>query len=152
MLLGVGLAAERGIRSELSSRTALRARKSRDGRLDSTTRDRATQHGGRRPGGFAAPSWPAIAAWDGGLIQLALGAGAITTEGASPAIRVAGIVLVVTGAGAVGWGAATLARGRTVVPRLSIAGSVAGILAAAGDMALDPTRVSVFGVAAASRC
>ena len=100
-------------------------------------------------GGLAdAPSWPAIAAWGGGLIQLALGAGAITTEGASPAIRVAGIVLVVIGAGALGWGAATLARGRIVVPRLSIAGSLAGILAAAGAMALDPTRVSVFAVAA----
>jgi hypothetical protein len=100
-------------------------------------------------GGLAdAPSWPAIAAWGGGLIQLALGAGAITTEGASPAIRVAGIVLVVIGAGALGWGAATLARGRIVVPRLSIGGSLAGILAAAGAMALDPTRVSVFAVAA----
>ena len=100
-------------------------------------------------GGLAdAPSWPAIAAWGGGLIQLALGAGAITTEGASPAIRVAGIVLVVIGAGALGWGAATLARGRIVVPRLSIVGSLAGILAAVGAMALDPTRVSVFAVAA----
>jgi len=102
-------------------------------------------------GGLAdAPSWPAIAAWGGGLIQLALGAGAITSDGASPAIRVAGILLVVIGAGAIGCGAATLAQGRIVVPRLSIAGSLAGILAAAGAMALDPTRVSVFAVAAAS--
>ncbi len=85
-------------------------------------------------GGLAdAPSWPAIAAWGGGLVQLALGAGAITTEGASPAIRVAGIVLVVIGAGALGWGAATLARGRIVVPRLSIAGSLAGIFAAVAN-------------------
>ena len=117
--------------------------------MDTLTAPRTTEVGAQ--GGLAdAPSWPAIAAWGGGLIQLALGAGAITTEGASPAIRVAGILLVVIGAGAIGWGAATLAQGRIVVPRLSIAGSLAGILAAAGAMALDPTRVSVFAVAAAS--
>ena len=60
----------------------------------------------------------------------------------------AGILLVVIGAVAIGWGAATLARGRIVVPRLSIAGSLAGILAATAAMALDPIRVSVFAVAA----
>ena len=116
---------------------------------DSTTATRHTTEVGAQGGLADAPSWPAIAAWGGGLIQLALGAGAITSDGASPAIRVAGILLVVIGAGAIGWGAATLARGRIVVPRLSIAGSLAGILAAAGAMALDPTRVSVFAVAAA---
>ena len=100
-------------------------------------------------GGLAdAPSWPAIAAWGSGLIQLALGAGAITADGGGPAIRVAGILLVVIGAAAIGWGAVTLARGRIVVPRLSIGGSLAGILAATAAMALDPIRVSVFAVAA----
>jgi hypothetical protein len=61
---------------------------------------------------------------------------------------VAGIFLVVIGAAAIGWGAVTLTCGRIVVPRLSIAGSLAGILAATAAMALDPTRVSVFAVAA----
>lgn len=126
--------------------------------MDTLTAPRATDVGGlgglvdtqSRPAlaGPAAPSWPAIAAWGAGLVQLALGAGAIMTAGGGPAIRVAGILLVVIGAGALGWGAATLARGRIVVPRLSIAGSLAGILAATAAMVLDPTRVSVFAVAA----
>ncbi len=117
--------------------------------MDTSTAPRTTEVGAQ--GGVAdAPSWPAFAAWGGGLIQLALGAGAITGAGGVPAIRAAGILLAVIGVVAIGWGAATLARGRIVVPRLGIAGSLAGILAAAAAMALDPTRVSVFAVAAAS--
>jgi hypothetical protein len=116
--------------------------------MDTSTAPRTTEVGAQ--GGVAdAPSWPALAAWGGGLIQLALGAGAITGAGEVPAIRAAGILLAVIGVVAIGWGAATLARGRIVVPRLGIAGSLAGILAAAGTMALDPARVSVFAVAAA---
>lgn len=94
--------------------------------------------------------WPAIAAWGAGLIQLALGAGTITGVAEGPAIRVAGILLIVLGATTIGWGAATLARGRLLVPRLSIAGSLAGVLAAVSALMLDPVRVSVFAVAAAS--
>ena len=117
--------------------------------MDTSTAPRTTEVGAQ--GGFAdAPSWTAFAAWGGGLIQLALGAGAITGVGGGPAIRVAGIFLTVIGVVAIGWGAATLARGRIVVPRLGIAGSLAGILATAAAMSLDPTRVSVFAVAAAS--
>lgn len=126
--------------------------------MDTLTAPRATDVGGLggladtvsrpAPAGRAAPSWPAIAAWGGGLVQLALGAGAIMTPGGGPAIRVAGILLVVIGAGALGWGAAALAQGRIIVPRLSIAGSLAGILAATAAMVLDPIRVSVFAVAA----
>lgn len=117
--------------------------------MDTSTAPRTTEVGAQ--GGHAdAPPWAAIAAWGGGLIQLALGAGAVTGAGGSPAIRVAGFLLAVMGAAAIGWGAATLARGRIVVPRLSVAGSLAGILALAFAMVLDPTRVSVFAVAAAS--
>jgi hypothetical protein len=117
--------------------------------MDTLTAPRATEVGGQ--GGFAdAPSWPAIAAWGGGLVQLALGAGAVTTAPGSAAIRVAGVLLVVMGAAAIGWGALTLARGRIVVPRLVIGGSLAGILATVATMALDPVRVSVFAVAAAT--
>src|SRR4051794_25917789 len=88
-----------------------------------------TEVGGQ--GGLAdAPSWPAVAALGGGLVQLALGAGAITAAEGGLAIRVVGILLALIGAAAIGWGAATLARGRLVVPRVSIAGSLAGILTA----------------------
>ena len=117
--------------------------------MDTSTAPHATEVGAQ--GGFAdAPSWPAFAAWGGGLIQLALGAGAITGAGEGSAVRAAGSLLAVVGVAAIGWGALTLARGRIVVPRLSIAGSLAGILALVGAMALDPSRVSVFAVAAAS--
>ena len=71
--------------------------------MDTSTAPRATPHEtevGAQGGLADAPSWPAIAAWGGGLIQLALGAGAITAVGGGPAIRVAGIVLIVIGAGA----------------------------------------------------
>jgi hypothetical protein len=117
--------------------------------MDTSTAPRTTEVGAQ--GGFAdAPSWPALAAWGGGLVQLALGAGAITGAGEGSAIRVAGILLTVVGAVAIGWGAATLARGRIVVPRLGIGGSLAGIVTAVATMSLDPARVSVFAVAAAS--
>lgn len=117
--------------------------------MDTSTAPRTTEVGAQ--GGFAdAPSWPAFAAWGGGLIQLALGAGAIMGAGEGAAIRAAGILLAVIGAVAIGWGAVTLTRGRIVVPRVGIAGSLAGILAASVAMTLDPTRTSVFAVAAAS--
>jgi hypothetical protein len=117
--------------------------------MDTLTAPRTTEVG-TQGGSADTPPWAAIAAWGGGLIQLALGAGAITVAGGTPAIRVAGFILAVMGAAAIGWGAAALARGRIVVPRLSVAGSLAGILALATAMVLDPARVSVFAVAAAS--
>ena len=95
----------------------------------------------------AAPSWAAVAAWGAGLVQLALGAGAVTQEGAA---RGAGIALVVLGASALAWGAVTLARGRIVVPRAGVAVSLAGVAAAVAALAADPVRVSVAAVAAAS--
>jgi hypothetical protein len=117
--------------------------------MDTSTPPRTTEVGAQ--GGFAgSSSWPAIAAWGGGLIQLALGAGAVTAVEGGLAIRMAGFVLIVMGAAAIGWGAATLARGRIVVPRLVVAGSLAGILWAVVTMTLDPQRTSVFAVVAAS--
>ena len=109
-----------------------------------------TSEGGAPGGRAATPSWAAIAAWGGGLIQLALGAGALTGVGGGPAIRAVGIILTVLGAAALGWGVAALARGRIIVPRAGLSGSLAGILAATAAMILDPSRVSVFAVAAAS--
>lgn len=117
--------------------------------MDTSTAPRTTEIGAQ--GGFAdPPSWPALAAWGGGLVQLALGAGAITGAGEGSAVRVAGVLLTVVGAVAIGWGVVTLARGRIVVPRLGIAGSLAGISAGVAAMTLDPTRISVFAVAAAT--
>jgi len=128
--------------------------------MDTLTAPRTTEDGARggRAGTRTIPAsvghgfqrWPAIAAWGGGLIQLALGAAAVTGVEGDLAIRVAGILLLVIGAAAVGWGAVTLARGRIVVPRLSVAGALAGILVAVAAMALDPARVSVLAVAAES--
>ena len=117
--------------------------------MDTLSAPRTTEAGalGARA---AVPSWAAIAAWGAGLIQLALGAGATTGVEGDAAFRVAGVLLIALGATTLGWGAAMLARGRIVVPRLGVAGSLAGILVAVVTMALDPTRVSVFAVAAAS--
>jgi hypothetical protein len=95
----------------------------------------------------AAPAWAAVAAWGAGLIELALGAGALTQGGAA---RGAGIVLVVLGAGGLAWGAATLVRGRIVVPRTSVAGALAGIATATLALAAEPVRTSIAAVAAAS--
>lgn len=95
----------------------------------------------------AAPSWAAVAAWGAGLIELALGAGALTTDGAA---RGAGFVLVGLGAGGLVWGAVTLARGRIVVPRAGVAGALVALGAAVAALWLDPARTSIVAVAAAS--
>jgi len=93
-----------------------------------------------------APSWAPVAAWGAGLVELALGAGALTQGGAA---RGAGIALVVLGAGGLVWGAATLVRGRIVVPRSGVAGTLAGIVAGAAVLAAQPVRTSVLAIAAA---
>ena len=101
--------------------------------MNTMTAARATAHRRRRsaPRG-ASPTHrrgPRSRRGAEGSIQLALGAGAITAAGGGPAIRVAGIPLVVIGASGLAWGAVTLARGRIVVPRASIAGTLVGIVA-----------------------
>ncbi len=90
-------------------------------------------------------SGAAVAAWGAGLIELALGAGAVTQGGAA---RGAGVVLVALGAGALAWGAVSLVRGRLVVPRTGVAASLAGIAAGAAVLAADPVRTSIAAVAA----
>ncbi|MGN8552341.1 UNVERIFIED_CONTAM: hypothetical protein OHV15_07140 [Microbacterium sp. SLM126] len=92
-----------------------------------------------------AVAWAAVAAWGAGLIELALGAGALPQDGAA---RGAGIVLLALGAGGLVWGAATLARGRIVVPRAGVAGALAGIAATTVVFAADPVRTSVLATAA----
>ncbi|WP_133541992.1 hypothetical protein [Microbacterium sp. BK668] len=93
----------------------------------------------------SAAMWPAIAAWGSGLVQLALGAGAVT-GGTGPA----GLPLIALALLALAWGAITLARGRIVAPRAGVAGVLAGLVAGAVALAADPARTSVTAVAAAS--
>jgi hypothetical protein len=107
------------------------------------TSDRTT---GTPLGGIAV-SWAAVAAWGAGLIELAIGAGAVPQGGAA---RGAGVVLLALGAAGLVWGAVTLARGRIVVPRTGVAAALAGIAAATVAVASDPVRTSVLAVAAAA--
>jgi hypothetical protein len=95
------------------------------------------------------PSWAAVGAWGAGLLQLALGAGLMTGT-AGGAARGDGAVLVILGAAAIGWGAATLARGRIMAPRAAIAAAIGGMLAVVVALALDPSRTSIVAVGAAS--
>lgn len=115
-----------------------------------TTAEMAPGASARTPGGplalrGAAPSWAAVAAWGAGLIEVALGAGAVMQDDAA---RGAGVVLIALGAGSLVWGAWTLARGRIVVPRAGVAGALAGTVAAVAALMADPARTSVMAVAA----
>lgn len=89
----------------------------------------------------------ALTAWGAALVQIALGAGALTSGGAA---RGAGLTLVALGAGGLAWGAVSLARARTVAPRTGVAGALAGIAAATTLLWVDPARTSPAAVAAAS--
>ena len=62
----------------------------------------------------------------------------------------AGAVLVIFGIGALGWGAATLARGRILAPRAGAAGAIGAFVFAVAALAIDPARTSVAAVGAAS--
>lgn len=94
----------------------------------------------------SAAMWPAITAWGAGLVQIALGAGAVSGKTVQPA----GLLLIALGLLALAWGAMTLARGRVIAPRASVAGALAGLVAGALGLAADPARTSVIAVAAAS--
>lgn len=98
----------------------------------------------------SATSWPALTAWGAGLIQLALGAGALTGAQGGVVLHSAGIALVGFGAAGFAWGGATLARGRLVVPRAGVVGVLAGIVALAAALGAGPARISPLAVAVAS--
>ncbi|MDJ1114295.1 hypothetical protein [Microbacterium dauci] len=93
-------------------------------------------------------SWPALAAWGAGLLDLGLGAGAVT-QGADPASRGVGVLLVFVGTATLAWGVAALATGRLVLPRLTTGGSLVAIAAVVAALALDPQGVSALAVASA---
>ncbi|WP_460796521.1 hypothetical protein [Microbacterium sp. GXF0217] len=104
---------------------------------------------GARAERSTAAAWPSIAAWSGGLILLALGAGALTAPEGAPGIRAMGGALLAAGTAAIGWGAATLILGRTIAPRIGIAGAMASAAIAVAAFALDPTRMGILAVAPA---
>lgn len=115
--------------------------------LASTQQDSGTsaQAPGTRLRG-AVVGWAAVAAWGAGLIELAIGAGALPQGGVS---RGAGVILLALGAGGLVWGAAALARGRIVVPRAGVVGALAGLAAVTTALVADPVRTSVIATAAA---
>ncbi|MET0296285.1 MAG: hypothetical protein ABW024_02705 [Microbacterium sp.] len=91
------------------------------------------------------PAWAAVAGWGAGLIELALGAGALTGGDVD---RGAGVALLALGLGGLAWGAATLTRGRIVVPRVGVVGALLGIVATVAVFMIDPVRTSIAAVGA----
>lgn len=94
-------------------------------------------------------AWPSIAAWSGGLILLALGAGALTAAEGGATIRSIGVALAAAGAVAIGWGTANLILGRALAPRIGVAGAMASAAIAVAAFALDPGRMGILAVAPA---
>ena len=93
-------------------------------------------------------SWPTLAAWGAGLLQLGVGAGMIM-QGTGVADRGVGVLAAVVGAAALGWGVAALTRGRLVAPRTGMAIAVIGTVASGLALAVDPVRISVHAVGVA---
>ncbi|RKT35899.1 hypothetical protein DEU34_0404 [Microbacterium sp. AG1240] len=93
-------------------------------------------------------SWPSVAAWGAGLIQAALGAGAIVGATSGFTERAAGVVLVSLGILSLFWGGANLVASRLIAPRLALAGAVAGVLAMFGLLAVAPSHTGVYAIAA----
>lgn len=93
-------------------------------------------------------SWPTLAAWGAGLIQLALGAGMVM--GTDAGATAAGVVLVVVGLSGLAWGLASLALGRVVLPWGGVAIAIAGTITGVGGLVVDPAHVSVLAVAVGS--
>lgn len=95
-------------------------------------------------------SWPFVAAWGAGLVQAAIGAGAVVGPDSGIAARAAGIALVTFGLAALAWGLIGLQRGRMPFPRAAIAGALVGVAGDALILMLVPARTSVLAVAVAS--
>jgi hypothetical protein len=93
-------------------------------------------------------SWPSVAAWGAGLIQAALGAGAIVGASSTFTDRAVGVVLVSLGVLSLFWGGANLVASRLVAPPLALAGAVAGVLAMFGLLAVAPSHTGVYAIAA----
>ncbi|MET0673689.1 MAG: hypothetical protein ABWY37_09375 [Microbacterium pygmaeum] len=100
--------------------------------------------------GASSPSWHAPAAWGAGLMQIALGAGAVIADSSGAVSRATGFLLIALGLAALVWGGVSLARARLILPRIVAGVALAGIVILAAALSLDPVRISVFAVAAAS--
>lgn len=94
-------------------------------------------------------SWPALAAWGAGLLQLGLGAGAIV-KGVDAADRGIGVLLATVGAGTVAWGVVALMRARVAAPRAGVGLSLVGLFAVSGLLMVGPPQTSVYPVAVAA--
>ena len=92
-------------------------------------------------------SWPSVAAWGAGLVQTALGAGALVSDESGVLARAIGFVLVTLGIAHLLWGGVALSKGRLVAAPVILAGSMAGVLAMFGLLAVTPARTSVVAVA-----
>jgi hypothetical protein len=91
-----------------------------------------------------ARTWPMLAAFGGGLVLLALAAGAGGTAGG---------VLAAAGIAGLGWGASSLHAGRAIVPAIALGVSVALLLGAGalvGTGLADDAGVAVGPLVAAS--
>lgn len=95
-------------------------------------------------------SWTPPLAWGAALIVTAVGAAAIVADDATPLARSTGALLVTLGVAGLGWGAASLARGRTVAPRGALAGIITAIVSLALALATTGGRASLIGVTAAA--
>lgn len=90
-------------------------------------------------------SWPPLAAWGAGLLEIGLGAGAVT-KGVDVASRGIGTLLVVVGAVTFGWGVAALATSRVAAPRTGMTVSLVGIGGVVAALVVDPGRIGVQAV------
>jgi hypothetical protein len=97
-----------------------------------------------------ASSWVPVAAWGLGLVEIALGAAAIVGMQADALSRSLGAIAVVLGLGALAWGAASLALGRTPAPRAALAGVAAEVAVAVALLATAPGRAGVLAVVTAT--
>lgn len=90
-------------------------------------------------------SWPALAAWGAGLLQLGLGAGAIV-KGADAADRGIGVLLATVGAATIAWGVVALTKGRVTSPRAGVAVSLVGLVAVTAVLLFGPPQTSIYPV------
>lgn len=97
-----------------------------------------------------APSWVPVGVWGLGLVEIALGAAAVVGVQADGLSRGLGAIAVILGLSALAWGAGSLARGRTPVPRAALAGVAAAVAVAVALLATAPGRSGVLAVVTAT--
>ncbi|MGO3886060.1 MAG: hypothetical protein ACTJHU_07170 [Mycetocola sp.] len=91
-------------------------------------------------------TWPTLGAWGAGLLQIALGAAAVTHPGDGPLVVICGVALLGVGLVWLVGGGASLARGEITAPRAGTVLSLMSIGATTVAVMLAPTRISLFAV------